>query len=56
MENYSKSNQQLDDDSTATDANVAALIADSRITVVDTSMYFTPDGSTTILSWEVAVV
>jgi len=39
----------------AVDASIQAVVSD-QITVVDTSMYFTPDGSTTQYSWAVTVV
>ena len=39
----------------AVDASIQAITS-LEITVVDTSMYFTPDSSTTQYSWEVFVV
>ena len=39
----------------AVDASILAITS-LKITVVDTSMYFTPDGSTTQYSWAVTVV
>jgi len=39
----------------AIDASIQAITS-LEITVVDTSMYFTPDGSTTQYSWKVTVV
>ena len=39
----------------AVDASIEAIVS-LKLTVVDTSVYFTPDGSTTILSWKATVV
>ena len=50
-----QSEDQVNTALAAVDASIEAITS-LKITVVDTSMYFTPDGSTTQWSWAVTAV